>query len=724
MTQVGVDNVPVSGSKAAMKRKERLEFQVPAHDLDASLCHNLSENEVAQLTQYVEKIKENSVGQGVVVRLGDSQMAKVGFIEPSTKNSAATQTIPEPSKPIQERIVKDKILSAVLTSQPIHYLLHEPSKVIVGSNMSVTRNPLRIDIDDSRLLSAHNKNKLKSIGINTDAVESYVTNEPIYEQIFKGLSGKCVRFEDDCILGPMNKFREEYQEDGTFKTEMQEFVERMRAELNAKPNKNESEEIFNSPLAPEPAYSLRKGSLMQQETPVRRIDFAPKSTALSHMSPAASAVRRDPLLNRILNSDAVHSVIYYPTLIVPGSQMILQHTPLQMDFAGNPYLSGSDKRALQEMGVDSRAIHTAIINGPIYDKLFQELDECAVDYENCCLLQPIKLLRLKYGSGRDYDFQRNVESFAMAMEKDNPIGGDSIISSRSTDSGFESAPPTPNYSTHPMNIGMPKRVRPTPVYDDFNLVALLDELPPPPPVPFTDNGKRSKTKLATIEHCVEPSADESVELMTAITKCKSCKEDIYAGTVAVKAERAGKEVAWHPQCFTCHSCGDLLADLVYFYHGGNIYCGRDLANILKIPRCNACDELIFTKEYTAAEGATFHIKHFCCYQCDTPLAGQQYIPDEKTNMPLCLKCYDEFHAEKCQKCKRIIGPAEEGVNWERLHWHKYCFECAGISCGKSLIGGRFCIKNNLPFCSPKCVASVRVQWTPQAFAHFAQALTW
>lgn len=715
MTQVGTDNIPVSGSKAAMKRKERLEFQVPAHDLDASLCHNLSENEVAQLTQYVEKIKENSVGQGVVVRLGDSQLAKIGYIDASTKTTPAPATmhsVSVPSQPIPERIVKDKILSAVLTSQPIHYLLHEPSKVIVGSKMSISKNPLRIDIDDSRLLSIPNKNKLKSIGINTDAVESYVTNEPIYEQIFNGLSGKRVRFEDDCILGPINKFREEYHENGSFKNEMQEFVERMRAEIDGKAKKGTSDDIFNSPLALEPIFPLRKGALMHQETPVRKINFATKSMATGQLSPAASAVRRDQLLSNILNSDPVRSVIYYPTTITPGTQMVLQHTPMQIDFAGNPYLSGSDKRALQEMGVDSRAVHSAIINGPIYDKLFADLDDCAVDYENCCILQPMKALRLKYATGRDHDFKRNVDSFAAAMEKENPIAGDTIISSKSTDSGFDSAPPTPNYSTHPMNIGQSKRARPTPVVvdDDFNLVALLDsleleELPPPPPVPLISDGKRSEARVSTID----PTIEETVEPLKAITKCKSCKQDIYAGTVAVKAERAGKEVAWHPQCFTCHSCGDLLADLVYFYHGGNIYCGRDLANILKIPRCNACDELIFTKEYTAAEGATFHIKHFCCYQCDTPLAGQQYIPDEKTNMPLCLKCYDDYHAEKCQKCMRIIGPAEEGVNWEQLHWHKNCFECAGVACGKSLIGGRFCIKHNLPFCSPKCVASVRMQ---------------
>lgn len=708
MKEVGSDNVPVSGSKAAIKRKERLEFQVPAHDLDASLCHNLSENEVAQLTQYVEKIKQNSVGQGTVVRLGDAQMPRADYVESATQTTPKSQLITSPGKPASERIVRDRILSAVLTSQPIHYLLHEPSKVIVGSKMNVSKNPLRIDVDDNRLLSGSNKNKLKSIGMSADAVESYVTNEPIYEEIFNGLSGKRVRFEDDCILGPINKFREEYHENSAFKTEMQEFVERMRAEIDRKATQKGSEEIFNSPLALEPAFPLRKGTLMHQETPVRRLNFATKSVALMQLTPAVSAVKRDRLLGLILNSDPIRAAIYYPTTIEPGTSIILQHTPMQSDFLTNPYLSGSDKRALQEMAIDANAIHSAVINGPIYDKLFNDLNDCAIDYENCGLLQPIKSLRLKYTTDNSPEFQRNVDSFVAALEKENPIKGDYMAKSHSNDSGFDSAPPTPNYATHPMNLGtVAKRVRPTPIADDFNLIALMDtleleELPPPPPVPCTENAVKNVT-----EPSFESHATQTFEPLKSIAKCKACKEDIFAGTVAVKAARAGKEVAWHPKCFTCHSCGDLLADLVYFYHGGNIYCGRDLANILNIPRCNACDELIFTKEYTAAEGATFHIKHFCCYQCDTPLAGQQYIPDEKTNMPLCLKCYDEYHAEKCRKCMSQIGPSEEGVNWERLHWHKNCFTCAGVGCGKSLIGGRFCIKYDLPFCCPNCVASIQ-----------------
>lgn len=32
-------------------------------------------------------------------------------------------------------------------------------------------------------------------------------------------------------------------------------------------------------------------------------------------------------------------------------------------------------------------------------------------------------------------------------------------------------------------------------------------------------------------------------------------------------------------------------DLIYFYHEGEIYCGRHYAQLLDIPRCFACDEV-------------------------------------------------------------------------------------------------------------------------------------
>ncbi|XP_041782458.1 testin [Anopheles merus] len=207
-----------------------------------------------------------------------------------------------------------------------------------------------------------------------------------------------------------------------------------------------------------------------------------------------------------------------------------------------------------------------------------------------------------------------------------------------------------------------------------------------------------------------PPAQQAVRDAVAMTAhhCTGCTQPIAVGEVAVKVDRASSSdrSIWHPQCFKCNRCGELLADLVYFYHGGAVYCGRDLAAMLKIPRCAACDELIFTKEYTAAEGATFHVRHFCCYHCDGPLAGQQYVMDERSAQPLCLPCYKGHYAQTCATCQRCIGPTEQGVGWDKIHWHKECFLCSGKHCQKSLIGGRFCVKANRPYCSAQCTKDI------------------
>lgn len=54
--------LPVKGSEAARMRKQRLQKQLPAHDIDASLCHALSPDEIQQLEEYVAHIKNHSVG--------------------------------------------------------------------------------------------------------------------------------------------------------------------------------------------------------------------------------------------------------------------------------------------------------------------------------------------------------------------------------------------------------------------------------------------------------------------------------------------------------------------------------------------------------------------------------------------------------------------------------------------------------------------------------------
>lgn len=60
--------------------------------------------------------------------------------------------------------------------------------------------------------------------------------------------------------------------------------------------------------------------------------------------------------------------------------------------------------------------------------------------------------------------------------------------------------------------------------------------------------------------------------------------------MAVFASRAGPGLCWHPACFACSTCSELLVDLIYFYHEGKVHCGRHHAELLK-PRCSACDEV-------------------------------------------------------------------------------------------------------------------------------------
>lgn len=72
-----------------------------------------------------------------------------------------------------------------------------------------------------------------------------------------------------------------------------------------------------------------------------------------------------------------------------------------------------------------------------------------------------------------------------------------------------------------------------------------------------------------------------------------CGTKINGGEVAVFASRAGPEACWHPSCFVCFTCNELLVDLIYFFQDGKIHCGRHHAELLK-PRCSACDEVNLT----------------------------------------------------------------------------------------------------------------------------------
>lgn len=116
---------------------------------------------------------------------------------------------------------------------------------------------------------------------------------------------------------------------------------------------------------------------------------------------------------------------------------------------------------------------------------------------------------------------------------------------------------------------------------------------------------------------------------SAGTPCRKCGAALRPGNLAVVTPRFGGQILWHPACFTCHTCEELLVskdppptlvrgfpetfqgrsspsgtavhifqvDLTYCIHNEQLYCGRHYAENLK-SRCGACDELIFSGQYT------------------------------------------------------------------------------------------------------------------------------
>ncbi|XP_028397631.1 uncharacterized protein LOC114521396 isoform X2 [Dendronephthya gigantea] len=182
--------------------------------------------------------------------------------------------------------------------------------------------------------------------------------------------------------------------------------------------------------------------------------------------------------------------------------------------------------------------------------------------------------------------------------------------------------------------------------------------------------------------------------------CEECDEEVYHGDIAVYASRMKNSNAlWHPGCFCCNDCKELLVDLVYFYKDEMVYCGRHHAEKYR-PRCCACDELIFAREFTEAEGRSWHKKHFCCFECESVLGGQRYIM--KQDRPYCCSCYEQRFAQYCHSCGDVIGVDDDQLSKGDLHWHANdkCFSC--FTCGISLVGSPFMPKDDEIYCSASC----------------------
>jgi len=340
-----------------------------------------------------------------------------------------------------------------------------------------------------------------------------------------------------------------------------------------------------------------------------------------------------------------------------------KNTPVTLDWAPPGVSSRVVTKFLKSLGEDFVPIQGTDAAVRRIKQLEKQFPLHDVEPEKCHQLSPGEIDRMS-------NYVDNVKK---------NVAGQGIVTQLGDDDRNQERPPSPP----PPAMPPPMKLLPivTSKYDQRQS-----------PIKLT-NKSPSLSKLTNQKSSIQ-------HLNNEIWSCAGCGQKMEPGEVAIFAERAGQDKCWHPACFSCCECGEILEDLLYYYSYGQLYCGRHFAAKMNIPRCSACDELIFSAEYTAAEDRYWHVKHFCCWICDMPLAGHKYIPVE--GMPHCLKCWQSQHGKTCRTCQEIIHPQDQRVSLGGHHWHtrSQCFKC-GV-CGVSLMGGKLLLRQGEALCSSTC----------------------
>ncbi|KAF2896286.1 hypothetical protein ILUMI_09893 [Ignelater luminosus] len=618
-----VNLLPIKGSAAAQERKQLLQKQIPLHDIDPTLCHALSENEVKQMNDYIAHVKQNSVGVGHIMKLNELLKNRCSAANAQILSSRAPMQVPQLQNIILQGVDRTGTLKI---NQPQGGDLHNKS--------------LRdLSAEEQKLM---NISRGEQVAANINNIKDVV-----YETYGQNRDGN-----NDFSVGE------------------------------------------NSNFIPLSRHSLKNVQVPQHNLKNMQLPMNPLANQIDYQNPTNLSGIKD-----IHYSDS--------TVNYPQYQAKLSNEEIPANFAhphnikNLPHFAATSLKNIENTQKPFDYSHIRDVYPDMnvnfdpnqIDVQVGDIEKCAEHLDNALSLKGDGNIP-HYAPGKFNTFteQQNPQKIGNIKDLAYSTYEPSLNSNLNNENlrGVKYPPHVPaNYNPNEINV-IEQNLNPTAVN-----VGIINDIEYP----------TIKSAVQRQNNIFEPEIPrKNVQFNLTpeeiLPNCHRCKKMFAPTAIVIGTDRT--DALWHAECFKCTGCNQNLADLMYFYHkeSDDIYCGRDYAKIRGIPRCNACDELIFVKEYCLAENSTFHVKHFCCFECDEPLAGQNYVMED--SQPLCLPCFEKVKAEKCNACLTVIKPDEQGANLNGVHFHAddNCFACK--ICRKPLLGAKILFKNRNLYCSAPC----------------------